>query len=194
MKDHKDTICYRVERCIDLLEQAVKTDNLDVATFTKHLAMVRKQAQMMENGLRDRKEIMIANNLEDQYQTQKGEKKANTYIRNEAHVGKQEFEITLKQNGVEQFTRKAYAFVMSIVERVDELDEVGNITGESDTFMAGHPLAVFYGFDQLRQKMDEKQLEFSSAIRDAALSSKFLKPEYKKQLQEMTNLDDSPRT
>lgn len=173
---------------MDIVEQAVKTDNLDVTTLTKYLADIRKQAQNMENGLRDRKEIMVQHGLEKEYKEKKGKRLEESYVREEAHIGKQEFEITLKQNGVEQFTRKAHAFVMSIIERVDELDELGNITGQSDNFMAGHPLAIFYGFDQLRQKFEEKNLEFASAIREAAANSRFLKPEYKKKIQEMTNL------
>lgn len=185
---HTDTICYKVEKCMELLEQAVATQNLDVAGMNKMLSEIRKNAQNMEDGLKTRKTIMSQAGLEEEYQTIKGKRQADSYVRSEMTEGKQDFEISVSQNGIHQFTRKAHGFVLSIAERIDELDEVGSITGESEILMSGHPLAIFYSFDQLRIKIEEKRFEFLNAIREAAQKSKYLKPEYKKKIQEMTNL------
>lgn len=188
MKDHKQTICYKVDKSIDILEEAIKTDNLDVRAIGKLLHDIRLQAQKMEDGLKKRKEIMSKAGLEKDYQLKKGKEGEDSYIRDEIVKGKQLFEISVSQNGKHLYTRKGRAILLTIVERVDELDQMGNITGKVETLVTGHPLAIWYGFDQLSQKIESKRIEIMASIREAVEQSKFVDPKYKKIVKEMTDI------
>ncbi len=62
------TICYKVNRAIELLELAIKTSDLDISLMGNILHDIRKDAQTMENGLKQRKQAMIEASVEEKYQ------------------------------------------------------------------------------------------------------------------------------
>jgi hypothetical protein len=190
---NEDTICYNVTRSIEDLEKAIKTGNLDALGLVRRLHRIREQAQKMENGLKHRKEIMVREGFEDEYQALKKKLSVpggTNKIYNEGEERtkeKIEFEFTIKRDGEIVYQNKAYAGVLCIVEKVEDIDEMGNIIGTTQKFTCGNPMMTWFAFDQLKIAIEARGLEIMQSIKQAIEDKKFVDPSVKKQIIEATN-------
>lgn len=185
---HENTICYKIERIEDLFEAvAKKGEALDIQEVLKQLRAIRKSATRMENGLKLRKKIMEEHKLEEQYQKEKGDEYKPTGIntvRGSERLEKRriKFKITVEEQGKIVYQNETFGAVVSVVERIEDMDNFGVIDGKAQTFLAGHPLTIFFAFDQLRQAFREKEIDIMTSIRQAVLSNKFSDPRVRKQI------------
>jgi SpoU rRNA methylase family enzyme len=189
----EDTICYSITRSIEDMETAMKTGNLDGLALVKRLHHIRNQAQKMETGLKRRKDIMVRENLEDEYQKLKAEKSIPTGInkianeKEEKIAEKLNFEITIKRDNDIVYQNKAHAGVVCIVEEVDDIDEQGQITGNTQKFTFGQPMMIWFAFDQLKQAIEAKSMEILLSIEAAIKANKFADPKVKQTIIDATN-------
>jgi hypothetical protein len=192
MKDEK-TICYKITRSITALEKAIKTGKLDVITLVRRLHTIRQQAQNMENGLKNRKKIMVREGFEEEYQLSKAKAKIpdgiNTiYETDEERLDyKALFEITIKQDEKIVYQTSAHAGVVCIVEKIDDINEEGQIDGQTQKLMFGQPLAFWFAFDQLKIAVEAKGLEIMQSIKQAIEDKKFVNPDVKRKIIEAIN-------
>lgn len=192
MKDEQ-TICYKVTRSIETLEKAVKTHKLDVSTLAHNLHKIREQAQLMEDGLKRRKKIMIREGFEEEYQSLKTKSKITegiNQIKNEDEERvseKTKFEFTIKKEGEVIYQNTSYAGVVCIVEKVEDIDENGQIDGQTQKFMFGNPLTIWFAFDQLKIAVEAKSLEIMQAIKQAIEAKKFIDPKVRSKIINFTN-------
>jgi len=192
--ENSQTICHKITLSIEDVEKAIKTGNLDVITLAKRLHSIREDAQKMENALKLRKEIMIKAELEEIYKEKK-ELKAKpegiNKIMNEPEqqiVEKINFEVTIKRDGEVIYQSKAHAGALSIVEKIEDIDEFGTIDGRTQRFHFGPILAIWFAFDQMKQSIEARGVEIMGAIKKAMSEKKVISTEAKKKLQEMANL------
>lgn len=190
----EETICWKVNRCVDDLERLLKTNMIDPAAFGERLHQIRKDAQRMENALKLRKEFMgTIEGLEEKYQQKKSgrnkvkgiNKIANTNIRQKSH--KMAYEFTIKQGDEILYQQPVYGAVLSIVEDINDIDRMGSVDGTVQNLFFGHPLVMWYGFDQLRQGMEGKKIEIMTAMRQAIESNELADPEVKKKIIKAAN-------
>lgn len=188
LNSDKDTICYKVERSIELAKESMKTQTLDIYSLINFLDLIRKDAQRMENAIKLRKEVMIKHSIEDEYQELKGKRNAQTGI-NDVPIGTQftedipEFEVTIKdKNGEVIYQNKSLAGVFCFVEKVEDIDEQGMINGTTQQFAFGHDLAIWYAFDQLRQGVELQLTRIALGLKNAIDNKMFSDPEKKKKL------------
>jgi len=192
MKDEK-TICYKITRSIEALEKATKTGKLDVITLVRRLHKIREQAQDMENGLKARKKIMIREGFEEEYQLSKAKDKIpdgiNTiYGKDEERLeAKALFEVTIKQDEKIVYQTSAHAGVVCLVEKIENINEEGQIDGRTQRLMFGQPLAYWFAFDQLKTSIESKAFDIMQAIKQAVKDKKFVNPDVKKKIIEATN-------
>lgn len=193
MKKYQDTICYKVDELQESLTEAIKTGEFDIKLFADNLSEIRSLATKMENGLKLRKEVMTAHNLEAEYQTKKG--KANTppginTIRGTRHNdkdGEVTMKVTVEENGKIVYQTNNRGFVLSVVERIDDIDEQGVITGQAQTMMVGHELVMFYAFDQLHKHFQREGAPIMAKIVEAVKSKTFADKETRKKILEAVN-------
>ena len=192
--ENSQTICHKITLSIEDVEKAIKTGNLDVITLAKRLHSIREDAQKMENALKLRKEIMIKAGLEEIYKEKKELKtkpEGINKIMNEPEqqiVEKINFEVTIKRDGEVIYQSKAHAGALSIVEKIEDIDEFGTIDGRTQRFTFGPILAIWFAFDQMKQSIEARGVEIMGAIKKAMSEKKIISPEAKKKLQEMANL------
>ena len=182
MKDEQ-TICYKISRCIEDIEDSVKTGHLSVGVLANRLHNIRTDAQNMENGLRDRKKIMIENELEEKYQSNKnngltGINKIKT-VEVENTKEKTEFNIVVKKNNKIIYKNDVLSGVFSFVEKISDIDENGEIIGQTQKLVFGHPLAFWFAYDQLRQSIEAKSVEIMLAMKNAVENKNFVDPKVK---------------
>lgn len=194
---YEDTICYKINRCMDDMEKAMKTGNLDGLALVKRLHHIRQQAQKMENGLKLRKKIMVREGLEDEYQSTKKKENTPTGINKiameeeEKTNDKLTFEVTIKREGEIVYQNTAHAGVACFVEQVEDIDEQGQITGNTQKFTFGNPMMMWFAFDQLKQAIEARGMEIMLSIQTAISQRKFVDPHVKKQLMDFTNKKES---
>ena len=192
IKDEQ-TICYKITRSITALEKAMKTGKLDVITLVRRLHTIREQAQNMENGLKNRKKIMVREGLEEEYQLLKAKNKIpdgiNTIYGTEEErlPAKALFEITIKQDEKIVYQCSSHAGVICLVEKIDDINEEGQIDGRTQKLMFGQPLAYWFAFDQLKIAVESKGLEIMQSIKQAVEDKKFINPDVKKKIIEARN-------
>lgn len=194
---NEDTICWKLSRAIELIEKAVKTGTLEVQKMGDYLHEARESAQSMENALVNRKELMIKHGIEDEYQSLKAKKNTPSGINKvrgtNDRIPIDEFggyEFTVKDIKKDEvvYNAKIHAGVISAVEEINDIDADGAITGKAQTFMFGHDIAIWYGFDQLRMAFEAQRVRILTAFRTAAENSIFMNPRVKKQILEGTRL------
>jgi hypothetical protein len=189
---HENTICHKIHELQDALEKVIKTGELDLNIFTKNLEYIRKSAQKMENGLKLRKEVMQLHDIEEEYQAKKKAKDIPTGINTVQNAHKKtkekiKFRITVEEQGKIVYQNESFGAVVSVVEKIKDIDNFGVIDGQAQTFFAGHPLTVFFAFDQLHQAYQSKNIEITAAIKEAILNNKFSDPRVKKQIIDFMN-------
>ena len=186
------TLCSKVDKLIRALEQTAKTGELDVPGFANELHRIRKDAQRMESGLKRRKKIMIERNLEVEYQKQKTQDLTPQGINNlrnndTIQFGQLKFEVTIKNGQEIIYQNLVGAGVMCAVERIDDMDEMGNLDGQTQVFVFGRPMAYWYAFDQLRQGMEAKNMEVMNDLVIALRNNKLVDPEVRKEIARAIN-------
>lgn len=193
LQSDKDTICYKVEKSIELVKSSLKTQTLDIYSIIKFLDLIRKDAQRMENALKLRKEVMIKHSIEDEYQSLKGERNKQTGI-NDVPIGTKftkdipEFEVTVKDGkGEIIYQNKSLAGVFCFVEQVEDIDEQGMINGKTQQFAFGHDLAIYYAFDQLKQGIQVQMIRIALGLKNAIENKMFIDPEKKQSLLDRMN-------
>jgi hypothetical protein len=191
MKDQQ-TICYTITHSIEALEKALKTHNLDVIALVHNLHRIREKAQRMEEGLKQRKKIMVREGLEEEYQLLKAKNKIPegiNKIRNdgEERIGKTEFEVIVKKEGEIIYQNTAHAGVVCVAEKVENINEEGQIDGTTQKLMFGNPMMIWFAFDQLKLAVEARGLEIMESIKQAVEAKKFVNPEVRKKIIEATN-------
>jgi hypothetical protein len=192
MKD-ENTICFKVSRSIELLERAIKTQELDVAGLSEYLHHIRSDAQRMENGLKWRKEIMVREGLENEYQERKKKELKLTGVNEIANEAEEivkdnpEFEFTVKKNGKLLYENRSHAGVVCTVEKIEGMDEFGQMTGTTQKLIFGNPAMIWFAFDQLKISIEAKSTEILAELRHMIEGKKFLNPEVRKEYIEATN-------
>lgn len=174
LQNEEDTICHKVNQLIKGLEHAAKTGQAPLGEWAKQLHKIRQSAQKMEDGLRHRKKIMVDANIEDDYQkykkvmTKPGTNGINLIANtDEIRTDKSKFEFIAKQDGkVVYHHNGASAGVISIAERIDDIDEMGAIIGVTQKFIFGTPLAKWFAFNQLEHYMEDGKLEILTAAEE----------------------------
>ncbi len=189
------TVCYKVSKCLDLLEEGVKTMELDAGTLAELLHGIRRDAQAMENGLKARKRLMSEVGLEKRYQSEKGvlrDKEDGQGINTIKNVDTRtkesmRWEVTIKQNGEVIYQHESGGGVMSFVESISDIDNDGHIEGVCQHYMFGHELSVFFAFDQLRQAMEGRWVQILLKIKEVLGNNKNADPTVKRKILDTVN-------
>jgi len=191
----ENTICHKITQSIDDIEEAVKTGHLDIIGLSKRLHEMRESAQSMENGLKLRKQVMsTVSGLEEEYQKLKQDNSKSEGINNisgkeEKHYNERiKFEFIIKQEGKLIYQQEAYAGVVCIVEKIEDIDRFGEISGKTQKFTFGHDLSVWFAFDQLAQAIEARKVAIAIAIKEAIENNRFADPETKKKIIDNANL------
>ena len=189
----EDTICYKISRSIEDVENAIKTGSLDAGGLGLRLHEIRDDAQRMEDAIKARKAFMTKANIEEAYQKDKAKRSKTNGINkiaqaDEVVTDRVNFEFIVKRDNEVIYQQASHAGVVCVVEKIHDMDPFGQITGETQMFHYGHILSVFFAFDQLRQKMEGKNIAFLSAIRDRVLHKKNIDPAVKKKVMDEINL------
>jgi hypothetical protein len=66
------------------------------------------------------------------------------------------FEVTIKQNGEIVYQHSDYAGAVSVVEKVKTITSEFEVEGVTQKFMFGHPIIIFFAFDQLKKSFESK--------------------------------------
>ena len=141
----------------------------------------------MEDGLNLRKKLMIKAKLEDKYQALKAKKSIPPGINkiandNEEQIKeKPQFEFTIKREGEIIYQTTAYAGVVCIAEEIKDIDKYGQVTGRTQKFMFGNPMALWFAFDQLKIAVEAKGVEIMQSIKEAVDAKKFINPNVRKE-------------
>lgn len=189
----EDTICFKVNRCIDDLARLLRTNEIDPAEFGNRLHLIRKDAQKMENAIKLRKQVMSSvAGLEDEYQIKKGGrnklKKTNKIANADMTSDKpRTYEFTMKENGKILYQQDVHGGVLSIVEEIEDIDDNGALTGVAQSFFFGHPLVLWFGYDQLTKSMEGKRMEIMGEFRKGIESRQFADPLVKARLIAVAN-------
>lgn len=165
---NEKTICYKVSRCVEEVEESIKTSSFNAGYVAHLLHEIRRDAQRMEDGLKARKEMMVKAGIEDEYQKTKGEKpdpKNKLFDGFKKTKEKLTYHFTVTEKGQVVYDQDVHAGVICAVEKVSTLDKDGAMTGLTQKFTFGHPLAVWYAFDQLRQAIEARKVEIAVTLR-----------------------------
>lgn len=170
------TICHKVSRCVDEVEKAIKTSSFNAGYVGHLLHEIRQDAQRMEDGLKARKAMMVSAGIEDEYQRNKGEKpdpKNKLITGFKETKGKLTYHFTVTERGKVVYDQDVHAGVICAVEKMSTLDKDGSMTGQTQKFTFGHPLAIWLAFDQLRQAIEARKIEIATALRNHVESGTF---------------------
>jgi hypothetical protein len=196
MKTFQDTICYKINKFIDAYEAEIRAGRIgsEANETVKMFHQMRMQAQKMEDGLRLRKEIMVANGLEDNYQKTKGNHKRPepkldniSDIDEPRPVNEMRFEVVISDNGKEVFRGSAFGGALCMAQHIEDVDEAGIINGESQVFTWGHAMTWLFALDQLNTRMEDKKLEVIAAMRGYLKNGMLTNPKEKKRLLSLMN-------
>lgn len=190
----ENTICYKVSKSVEIVERAIKTKEFDIG-IVKYLHAIRQDAQRMEKAIKVRKQIMIAEGIEEKYQNTKSDFKSSAKINNlqgqdqeTQALASDKFSVTIKKNNEILYdNEEVIGCAICCVEKITEIDPEGSISGEQQVFVYGHDLVKWYAFDQLRQAIEGKTAQIMAAIRTALETGMFVRPDLKKRLIEGMN-------
>lgn len=188
---HEETICFKVDEAVRVVEHALKTRSFDAPKMGQLLHAIRQDAQRMENGLKARKLAMEKAGIEEAYQKTPmlaPDKKNKIAGRDETSKKRKWFEFIVKEKGKVIYENKAHAGLLCIVEKITDIDEDGIMTGTSQKFFFGHDLAVWFAFDQLRQGLEARRLGILTALRKAIEGKAFKNPKDKVKLLKAINI------
>lgn len=193
LQTDKDTICYKVDVCIDLSKQSMETQTLDIYSLITNLGLIKKDAQRMENALKLRKQLMEKHGIEEEYKQLKGEKNKTVGINKmpdhlEVTEKTVNYHVTVKDtDGNVIYDRGSFAGVFSVVENIEDIDELGMINGVTQQFAFGHDIAIWYAFDQLKQGIETQLIRIALGLKNAIENKMFSDPEKKKAMLDRMN-------
>lgn len=182
----KDTICWKVTTALEEIQEGL-TRGCDIIKVAKLLHEIRQSATKMEDGLKHRKKAMEAAGIEEDYQKNRKIRLTlpgiNKISSDEIRVQKNmEYEFIVKEKGEVVYQNNAYAGVITVVERVEDIDEMGAINGQVQHFTFGHILNQWYAFNQLSHMMEGRNIEVLTAMKAAIQTKQFTDPETKRRL------------
>lgn len=185
----RDTICYTISDTLDMVNKGIKTREIDLPLLAKMLHDIRMKAQKMENGLRERKNVMIAKGLEHSYQKAKKKKQQiegvnEIYNVVDSSKEKLHYEFIVKKDGKVVYENKSHGGILSIVEDISDITPEGEVIGQTQKFWYGHDISVWFAYDQLRQAMEAYMPKVLQKLLAAVQSNALVKPEVKRQLLE----------
>lgn len=167
--NHDQTICFKVEKSLEILKHTLKTGEIDIDALSEYLHGIRKDAQRMEDALKLRKEIMTVNKLEDNYQEMK-EKETTPPGVNNMPIGFEirneplSYEVIVKDKDKVLYQNNVWGICFSAVEKIDDISHDGVISGKSQQFTVGHDLTVFFAFNQLEQNLEARMMKALTAL------------------------------
>ena len=168
------------------LEKTLKTADLDMPLLAEKLHAIRKDAQHMENALKHRKSMMEKAGIESLYQRAKDAHKPQgiNKIPDEVYQinEKPQYELTIKNGEEIMYQNMVESGVVCAVEKLEGMDTEGHINGQTQTFVFGGTIGWWFAFDQLRQSIEGKRLEISSALKEMARNNNLLDPEVRKKM------------
>lgn len=189
----EDTICYKINRCQEDLENLVKTGKMDVLKILKRLEEMRNDAQRMEISIRTNKTLRLKYGYDDEYRKMMNEETVPPE-ENQLPVGNSytpetpDYEVWVKDNtGKQVYHQKSHAFIMAVVEEIKDIDAAGIIDGRVQVFSVGHDISLFFAFDQWNQKMKSKMVEIQLAMAEAIRSKRFMNKEWKSKMLKFLN-------
>lgn len=97
------------------------------------------------------------------------------------------YEFTMKENGKILYQQDVHGGVLSIVEEIEDIDDNGALTGVAQSFFFGHPLVLWFGYDQLTKSMEGKRMEIMGEFRKGIESRQFADPLVKARLIAVAN-------
>ena len=174
-----NTICHKVDQILDLITDGMRTHIMDAPEMARLLHEIRVSATNMEQGLKQRKKIMVENKLEKDYQESKGkfsmpQSGINKIIDITEKSGEvEEMEVRIMRKGEVVYENKVKAGVFSFVENITSIDQDGSVDGTTQKLSFGHPLAIFFAFDQLRQAIEHHIMSVVAELKTLEKDGKF---------------------
>jgi hypothetical protein len=100
---------------------------------------------------------------------------------------KPEYEFQVYQNGELVYKNKSHCGVVCTVERISDIDDIGAVDGITQKFIFGHPVAVWYAFNQLEQNMEGRKVQMMVALNELIQSKSRIPQATKDSIKAMTN-------
>ena len=76
------------------------------------------------------------------------------------------YEVIIKKDNEVIYQNKAYAGAVSLVEKVTEINKDFEVPGRTQKLMFGHPVIIFFAFDQLRSAFQKKLGQMVDFVKD----------------------------
>lgn len=196
MLEYTDTICYKVDTANKELQKGISTGTFDIGMVIQLLVKIRQDAIQMENALKANKVLRLKHNIDPEFREMMKEKTTPPGINKIGAVNvnlkgkeaKPEFRVIVKDNkGETIYDNKSFAFVFCSVERIEDIDEAGMIDGTVQTLAIGHDIAIYYAFDQLRQKIQSKMADIMIKMGNSVRHGLFANRELKRKFLKMNN-------
>lgn len=180
----EDTICWKINRLVEELTEALATGRLDIVGAVSSLHEIRQSAGKMETALKRRKDLMTIHGIEEKYQALKAGDKP-TGVNKIASLDEKtyenpEFEFIFKKNGEVMYQNKVYSAVFCVVEKIKDIDPNGVIDGVTQKLTFGRPLEIWYAMDQLNQGVEGMRVEVLADMQRAIEENRFADPEVKR--------------
>ncbi len=88
------------------------------------------------------------------------------FDKNELQIARPLYEVTIKKDNEIIYQHKAYAGAVSLVEKITEINKDFEVSGRSQKLMFGHPVIIFFAFDQLRNDFQKKLAQMVNFVKD----------------------------
>jgi len=164
--NYEQSICKKTQDGLKMIEEAVVTHSFNPQKMALLLHHIQTDATKMENALKVNKKLRLKHNIDAEYRKEMQETEVttgtNTLDKGYTDIQVQEipeYEIRLKQDGKVIYENNVHAFIFCSVDQIEDIDSSGIINGKVMTMAVGHDLAVWYAFDQLKQKFGAKMTE-----------------------------------
>lgn len=191
---YEDTICFKVNECTKEMQRAIKTGTFDPLKVTQLLVKIRSDAIQMENALKANKVLRSKYKIDDEYRDMMKEERHPTKgihnLPNESTTAEKtpKFDITLKDDtGEIVYQNRIHAFIMCAVEEIEDIDEAGIIDGKTQCLTVGHDIAIWYAYDQLKQKISAKMAEIMVAMAHNFRNNSVLSRQQRRRLIQLAN-------
>jgi len=181
MTDYKTkTICEKLMLLEQSMADFTKTGKMDIRDVVQLIRDARRDANIMEEGLKRRKKAMVEAGIEEKYQIAKGKKPKATFKEEQrpASDGKPTFHATVKNmvTGEVLYDEEAHAGVVAFVNRFDGFDDNGFLGGAVSHYAFGNDLPIYFAFDQLGQKLSPIMVDTATRIMEAIKAGQIKNP------------------
>lgn len=191
----KETICYKLDQCQDALQGLVRTGEMDVLAVLRQLELIRKDATRMEHSIRTNKALRLKHGIDAEYRKMMNEAESPEGIEKnvpevrEQKAGEVDYHIRVVDNVTkkEVFNGNSHAFILVIVNKIKDIDLAGIIDGEAQVFAVGHDIALWFAFDQWKQRMRSKMVEIEMGFAEAIANHRFGNKEWKEKMLKFLN-------